>query len=914
MWIDTRKNWHIINHAYDTTQHAQCGSSTVSAHFFSVDGKEWHLIGGLEPYGHTVSFDDGTTHTYSTLERPNIFFDKVTGVMTHLVVAADLDVGDEGCANRTSGWCKRKSKQPCCCNCCKFDDHTGTLVVALNVSADAFTIATATATATSPLPLACDLFVSYATGSDTAPGTSASAPLKTLQHALYKRQGVPNTICLRSDGTPHLLDAPLYISNKASSLPSAPLTITGYGPDIAAGKGRPTISAGATVGPFAPDAAASARLTVSGGAATVWSAPIPAGVTDRPTVMWRTDGSWLQRARHPRRSPLDVKARHMGVASTLRWTAPLAPGPPHGTGGAWPAEDKLGFEINSSDFAWLPAGGLHRMDEVQVLHFHSWTAFWSDLKSITVSSKMNSTLMFAKPANVFVGQYAVQGGQRFLLENIREALDEPGEWYWDEGEGKVYLVPSKEEIARHSLPAAPGLYTIAPSSAKMSGVIQINNNAQGFTLQDVEIKHGAVGSRINAYYSSSAAVHVQDASNVRLARVRISSSGGNGVLAQSNVKGLQFLDSAATGLGADGFAIMSSTNVSDVLVNNSFFNSTAWIILGQPGAVRLKGEAQIVATHNTIGFHPYAGLMLGWQDGLTRSASAKRVKSGDMIFTATHNLIHDFGLGILSDFGGIYLSAGSTCIFGGSTKANEPTCWLPSKIAFNEVRRSDHFDYGGSGIYMDEQVSGIDIESNVFFELEDSGVYFHCGADNTFANNIVGAVAFGKPYVDDKILPKVCNQGGNPTWPDMHGVIGFSFERNIVLVVGVNSSASISTSVDSSHMDVRNGSFAGNLYWSTSPAVVADLNTAPLWPNVSLTTSTGKKRGVDWKVWSSPASAGAHVGKSAIGDPLFVSADWAQGRDFDLNPASPAIAMGFVPFDTESAGCDRATNVFCETE
>ena len=131
MWIDKRNNWHIINHAYDTTQHAQCGTSTVSAHFFSVDGKEWHLIGGLEPYGHTVSFDDGTTHTYSTLERPNIFFEG--GVMTHLVVAVDLDVGDEGCANRTSGWCKREAKRPCCCNCCKFDDHTGTLVIALNV-------------------------------------------------------------------------------------------------------------------------------------------------------------------------------------------------------------------------------------------------------------------------------------------------------------------------------------------------------------------------------------------------------------------------------------------------------------------------------------------------------------------------------------------------------------------------------------------------------------------------------------------------------------------------------------------------------------------------------------------------------------------------------------------------------------
>ena len=77
-----------------------------------------------------VHFDDGTSHLYSTLERPNLHFD-ATGQMTHLVLAADLDVGDEGCANRTKGWCEHR--QGCCCNCCKFDDHSGTIVVKLAV-------------------------------------------------------------------------------------------------------------------------------------------------------------------------------------------------------------------------------------------------------------------------------------------------------------------------------------------------------------------------------------------------------------------------------------------------------------------------------------------------------------------------------------------------------------------------------------------------------------------------------------------------------------------------------------------------------------------------------------------------------------------------------------------------------------
>ena len=116
--------------SYDLTQFDHCGTSTVSDHFFSVDGKNWHLISGLEPYQHTVQYDDNTSHTYSTLERPNIYFD-ATGQMTHLVLAADLTVGDEGCKHRKTGWCK--NKKGCCCNCCKFDDHAGTIVVALDV-------------------------------------------------------------------------------------------------------------------------------------------------------------------------------------------------------------------------------------------------------------------------------------------------------------------------------------------------------------------------------------------------------------------------------------------------------------------------------------------------------------------------------------------------------------------------------------------------------------------------------------------------------------------------------------------------------------------------------------------------------------------------------------------------------------
>merc|ERR1712159_209180 len=72
MYIDAQSNFHIINHAYSTQQTTNCTSSWVSSHFFSSDGKTWGHTD--QPYDHTVDFDDGTSHSYCTLERPGLNF------------------------------------------------------------------------------------------------------------------------------------------------------------------------------------------------------------------------------------------------------------------------------------------------------------------------------------------------------------------------------------------------------------------------------------------------------------------------------------------------------------------------------------------------------------------------------------------------------------------------------------------------------------------------------------------------------------------------------------------------------------------------------------------------------------------------------------------------------------------------
>jgi hypothetical protein len=118
LYIDKRGSFHVINHAYNTGQKVNCSSSHVSSHFFSADGKVWGHSDA--PYGHTVTFDDGTTQSYCTLERPNLIFN-AAGVMTHIHFAADLVTGDEGCGSTP------------CVNC-KYADYAGTLIVALGSS------------------------------------------------------------------------------------------------------------------------------------------------------------------------------------------------------------------------------------------------------------------------------------------------------------------------------------------------------------------------------------------------------------------------------------------------------------------------------------------------------------------------------------------------------------------------------------------------------------------------------------------------------------------------------------------------------------------------------------------------------------------------------------------------------------
>ncbi len=159
--------------------------------------------------------------------------------------------------------------------------------------------------------------------------------------------------------------------------------------------------------------------------------------------------------------------------------------------------------------------------------------------------------------------------------------------------------------------------------------------------------------------------------------------------------------------------------------------------------------------------------------------------------------------------------------------------------------------YGGWGLYTDEGSTDILLENNLVYNTTTGGFHQHYGRDNRVVNNIF-AFSHGPQIIRSREEP--------------HN--SFFFERNIVYYD--NGQLLGST--------WKNGNWTidHNCYWDTSGK--------PL-----------KLAGRTWQQWQ----AEGHDKHSRVADPRFVAPK--QG-DFHLQKDSPALSLGFVPWEYDQAG------------
>ncbi|MCH5372344.1 MAG: right-handed parallel beta-helix repeat-containing protein, partial [Planctomycetes bacterium] len=161
------------------------------------------------------------------------------------------------------------------------------------------------------------------------------------------------------------------------------------------------------------------------------------------------------------------------------------------------------------------------------------------------------------------------------------------------------------------------------------------------------------------------------------------------------------------------------------------------------------------------------------------------------------------------------------------------------------------YSYGGWGLYTDEGSTGITMENNLVYKTKTGSFHQHYGKENVVRNNLL-----------------ICSENPQIAATRVEDHLSFTFEHNIVYW---KTGALLGGPWDRIRVKVDN-----NCYFNAAgdPVTFA---------------------GMDLQAWRKLG----YDQHSIIADPLFVD---PENNDFRLQPDSPALKIGFKPFDYSEAG------------
>jgi hypothetical protein len=472
------------------------------------------------------------------------------------------------------------------------------------------------------------------------------------------------------------------------------------------------------------------------------------------------------------------------------------------------------------------------LDDAIVVVYHAWTASMHSIDSI---DELNKIVRFASPSYFPMGLWPEL---RFHVENVREALDAPGEWYLDRKTGVLTYYPRPDEDMTVSEVIAPRLQVLV----KLEGEPGAGKKVENLTFRDLSFQHtdwrqdrDQKPDAQSAEFLKDATVMLRQSHNCTFADCDIVHTGGYAIWCERGVKNITADRCHLRDLGAGGVRVGESALPQDpqdqterIAVQNCFIHDGGKVY-PQGCGVFIGQSSFNEVTHNEICDLFYTGVSVGWSWGYAPSTAHDN--------KIEFNHIHHLGFGKLSDMGGIY------------TLGISPGTTLKNNLIHDVLA----FTYGGWGLYTDEGSSGITLENNVVYRVKDGCFHQHYGKENVMRNNILAG-----SFTNGQILR---------SRDESHQ--SYVFERNIVyfnranLVGGAWSKGTFP--------------FDKNCYW--------DASGRPIQFPGGLEFAKWQEKGQDKN--------------SLIADPRFV--DPAQGN-FALQPDSPALKLGFQPIDLTEIG------------
>jgi hypothetical protein len=355
--------------------------------------------------------------------------------------------------------------------------------------------------------------------------------------------------------------------------------------------------------------------------------------------------------------------------------------------------------------------------DVDVLCFQSWTMARMRIGDLDAATR---TIRTAAPTIAAVGFFSLAQGNRYIVENVREALTEPGEWYLDATTGVLEYLPMPGESLATADIRAPFLEAVV----QMQGDVAARRWVENVELRGLTFAHTNWVCPPDGYQAPQAevvlpgAIRATGARRCRLDGCTITHTGAYAVEFGAACQGMTIENCRITDMGAGGVKLGETSGAADPdLLSGGHTVRNCLIAHGgrlHPAGIGvwIGASPNNTVSHNEICDLYYSAISVGWSWGYAPTASHRN--------TLEYNYAHHIGQGVLSDMGATYtLGTGA-----GSVQR------------FNHFHDIESFGYGGWGIYFDEGTTGMLAENNLVYRCKSAGFHQHYGRDNIVRNNI----------------------------------------------------------------------------------------------------------------------------------------------------------------------------------
>ncbi len=354
--------------------------------------------------------------------------------------------------------------------------------------------------------------------------------------------------------------------------------------------------------------------------------------------------------------------------------------------------------------------------DIELHFFHIWSTSRLRLKSVDGQEVATAGSTFRR----------LDRGTRYLVENVKEALERPGEWYLDRPTGVLTYIPLPGEVPGSTQVYAPRLRAIVELRGEPERKRWVRNlQFRGLTFAHSNWTTPPNGHCVSqAEFSMEAAVAAVGARDCSFTNCRFTHLSSYAVDVGKACKRNRLEGCEMSDLGAGGVKIGQAASFEDdeLLASHNIVRDCLLAHGGRmhPAAVGVWiGQSHSnTVEHNEIFDFYYSGVSVGWTWGYKPNPC-----HGNII---AYNHIHGMPQEVLGDQGGIYTLGAQP---GGVIRGNYI-----------------HDQYGvpwAVGIYLDEGSSQILVEDNLVHRVTTHALHCNYGRENLARNNIFACGAGG---------------------------------------------------------------------------------------------------------------------------------------------------------------------------